>query len=90
MPNILLQEAKITKPTNPIAREVLYHPCMGLDDCLGDQFRFPTVIYRDNLQTDFRRSTVEAVYNYMLEVFELRHRQTAPHASQPDGNTREP
>ena len=25
----------------------------------------PTVIYRDNLQTDFRRSTVDAVYNYM-------------------------
>lgn len=34
--------------------------------CLVTNFG-PTVIYRDNLQTDFRRSTVEAVYNYMLE-----------------------
>lgn len=34
--------------------------------CLVTNFG-PTVIYRDNLQTDFRRSTVDAVYNYMLE-----------------------
>ena len=34
--------------------------------CLVTNFG-STVIYRDNLQTDFRRSTVEAVYNYMLE-----------------------
>lgn len=27
----------------------------------------PVVIYRDNMQTDFRRSTVEAIYNYMLD-----------------------
>lgn len=27
----------------------------------------PVVIYRDNKQTDFRRSKVESVYNYMLE-----------------------
>ena len=27
----------------------------------------PIVIYRDNLQTDFRRSNVNAVYDYMLE-----------------------
>ena len=34
--------------------------------CLVTNFG-STVIYRDNLQTDFRRSTVDAVYNYMLE-----------------------
>ena len=44
----------------------------GRTDDQGDAVAFgrnfgPTVIYRDNLQTDFRRSTVEAVYNYMLE-----------------------
>lgn len=30
----------------------------------------PTVIYSDNLQTNFRRSTVDAVYNYMLKDLE--------------------
>ena len=54
------------KTYESLLRRSTYHPCMGLLHCLVTNFG-PTVIYRDNLQTDFRRSTVEAVYNYMLE-----------------------